>query len=345
MISWILHAFIFTYLLGHTSADDCLTDETVLINTKSLQNYKKSDTAWKHIKSKTPHAQKYDNIDIPIIFHILFNDTDQINPNKLYNAYINILKNMTLTFNKNNSDISTFNLWRSRLGNMKLSFFINQIRYHNVGNNSPYPGFPDWQLIQSPNTGDAPIDPDHNLDIYFINAEKHAFGCYAFYPWQQAENNHGITCRLDYLLGIREPNYQIYTHEVGHWSGLKHIWGLKDISCDHDDSIDDTPNMAETYKNKCPLNHNGDSCTDDNEPDMWDNFMSYSTCRNMYSQQQVKRSRTPKGENGELIGIRESFSDYKKKKYMADMEFVSMFYFIDKHEKCMVNDIKKNFCK
>lgn len=79
------------------------------------------------------------------------------------------------------------------------------------------------------------------------------------------------------------------THEVGHYLGLRHIWG--DGPCGEHDGIDDTPDAtAETQG--CPTN-NPNSCVDDIDgldlPNMFENFMDYSDedCQNTFTAGQV----------------------------------------------------------
>jgi hypothetical protein len=77
------------------------------------------------------------------------------------------------------------------------------------------------------------------------------------------------------------------THEVGHWLGLRHIWG--DGDCSADDFCADTPNAG--GPNSGCLNNN--SC---NTPtgDMIENYMDYSydACMNIFTQCQKMRMRT-----------------------------------------------------
>ncbi|MCB0515680.1 MAG: PKD domain-containing protein [Chitinophagales bacterium] len=80
-------------------------------------------------------------------------------------------------------------------------------------------------------------------------------------------------------------------HEVGHYLGLRHIWG--DGPCAEDDGISDTPPMAEQSSSDCDFNKN--SCTDNDPitgtdlPDMVENYMDYSSeyCQNMFSDEQI----------------------------------------------------------
>ncbi len=79
------------------------------------------------------------------------------------------------------------------------------------------------------------------------------------------------------------------THEVGHYLGLRHIWG--DGDCAEQDGVDDTPNAVD-QSGSCALEAN--TCVDDiaglgDLPDMVENYMDYSpeTCQNSFTLGQV----------------------------------------------------------
>ena len=91
---------------------------------------------------------------------------------------------------------------------------------------------------------------------------------------------------------------QTLTHEIGHFLGLRHIWG--DAYCGND-FCDDTPEQETHHGNNSdisvitPCNFpNYDSCTDDEFPDMFMNFMDYTNdeCMSMFTTDQKSRMRT-----------------------------------------------------
>lgn len=79
------------------------------------------------------------------------------------------------------------------------------------------------------------------------------------------------------------------SHEVGHYLGLRHIWG--DGDCTAQDGIDDTPNADAESQQDCDPNKN--SCVDNIQgidlPDMIENYMDYSaeSCQNSFTEGQV----------------------------------------------------------
>ncbi len=73
------------------------------------------------------------------------------------------------------------------------------------------------------------------------------------------------------------------THEIGHFLGLRHIWG--DGDCSADDYCEDTPNQSGAT-NGCPTTKN--TCGSD---DMFQNYMDYSNdgCMNIFTNCQKGR--------------------------------------------------------
>ena len=76
------------------------------------------------------------------------------------------------------------------------------------------------------------------------------------------------------------------THEIGHWLGLKHIWG--DTQCG-DDQVGDTPSQS-YYTQGCPSGFCS-SCNNGELGDMYMNFMDYTAdaCMNLFTEGQKKR--------------------------------------------------------
>jgi hypothetical protein len=85
------------------------------------------------------------------------------------------------------------------------------------------------------------------------------------------------------------------THELGHWVGLRHIWG--DGGCAVDDFCDDTPRAAAANYTGSPCTFPGPNTCPTNPPsptdlaDMFQNYMDYSddVCMNLFTQDQAER--------------------------------------------------------
>lgn len=78
------------------------------------------------------------------------------------------------------------------------------------------------------------------------------------------------------------------THEVGHFLGLKHVWG--DGGCNDDDFCADTPLSNTSYQRECPAGEVV-SCS---SSDMYSNFLNYTddACMNLFTICQRERMRT-----------------------------------------------------
>lgn len=76
-------------------------------------------------------------------------------------------------------------------------------------------------------------------------------------------------------------------HEVGHYLGLRHIWG--DGDCEEDDGLADTPKADDQSQFDCDTTKN--TCVDVpfDFPDMVENYMDYSheECQNMFTKDQA----------------------------------------------------------
>ncbi len=99
---------------------------------------------------------------------------------------------------------------------------------------------------------------------------------------------------LDLGTGAIDVLGRTATHEIGHYLGLRHIWG--DGDCTAEDGVDDTPNAAAESSQDCNFSNN--TCVDNigvlgDLPDMVENYMDYSaeTCQNSFTQGQVDMMR------------------------------------------------------
>ena len=80
------------------------------------------------------------------------------------------------------------------------------------------------------------------------------------------------------------------THEIGHWLGLRHIWG--DGGCTVDDFCNDTP-LAGAANYGCPVGTNSCTAAPDAGVDMIENYMDYTDdlCMNIFTNDQKMRMR------------------------------------------------------
>lgn len=148
------------------------------------------------------------------------------------------------------------NIW---VCNMEISGFTAVLGFA-----TPPSGLPNWPAGSVPNLSDGVV------------LQYQAFG----------SNNPNS---LDMGQGPLDVRGRTATHEVGHYLGLRHIWG--DGGCTEQDGIDDTPNASDQSQFDCDDSKN--TCTDNIQntdlPDMIENYMDYSaeTCQNSFTQGQV----------------------------------------------------------
>lgn len=87
----------------------------------------------------------------------------------------------------------------------------------------------------------------------------------------------GVVIQWDYFGDDNDNLGKVTVHEVGHYFGLRHIWG-DDLNCTGDDGINDTPSAADYSYFLCSQNSN--TCDDNiNGIDLFDmveNYMDYS---------------------------------------------------------------------
>lgn len=146
-------------------------------------------------------------------------------------------------------------------------------------------------------------DPDQYLNIWVLEMSCGLLG-YAQFPSNSgldgmpndggAAETDGVVVLHSSVGGVDNPHPDggVYargrtlTHEVGHWIGLRHIWG--DSTCG-DDFCTDTPEQQGSSSGNCP-----ETTTCDGNDDMTRNYMDYSNdaCMNIFTADQKARMRT-----------------------------------------------------
>lgn len=141
--------------------------------------------------------------------------------------------------------------------------------------------------------GDNAWDSKRYLNIWVCNLFGRSLG-YSSLPGSQADKD-GIVIQYD-VFGTTGTVIAPFnkgrtaTHEIGHWLGLKHLWG--DTDCG-DDGIADTP-PQQSYNNGCPSFPHITSCSINGNGDMFMNFMDFTddACMYMFTQGQKIKMRS-----------------------------------------------------
>ncbi|MEO1253505.1 MAG: choice-of-anchor J domain-containing protein [Bacteroidota bacterium] len=145
------------------------------------------------------------------------------------------------------------------------------------------------------------------LNVYVVDLQ--VFLGYASFPLISLEGNKnekedyifdGVLVDYEYFgVNPSAPSFQSFgrtlTHEIGHYLGLRHIWG--DGNCSIDDFVDDTPLADDdngNYTSPCTFpNPNDSRVCESGEPEMFQNYMDYTDdiCMNLFTEGQKTRMR------------------------------------------------------
>lgn len=109
------------------------------------------------------------------------------------------------------------------------------------------------------------------------------------------------------------------THEVGHFLGLRHIWGEDGTACVADDYCNDTPRAAAPNYG-CPTGTN--SCTSQPGNDMIENYMDYTddACMNIFTVDQKARITTVMNNATRRLSLKTSTKDQAIPLFANDAE-------------------------
>lgn len=133
------------------------------------------------------------------------------------------------------------------------------------------------------------LDKNHFLNIWIINVTDSEEANLAGYVPNKLLND-GIVLDLKDFKSMLEDPF-IVIHELGHYLGLKHIWGISGVSskfhnCKDDDGIEDTPKQKKPHVvNNFDFVQN--SC-DGTGKTNHQNFMDYSYDTGMFTEDQVE---------------------------------------------------------
>ena len=142
--------------------------------------------------------------------------------------------------------------------------------------------YPPFNIDDALDQIDLDIVPDWPLEGF--PSDDNLQGVVLHYPVVGTNNPFGNDDDID-----NNDMGRACVHEVGHYLGLRHIWGdatLFEDGCSVDDGIEDTPNQSAASNFECNFNQN--SCSG-NYPDMVENYMDYSndSCMNMFTNNQI----------------------------------------------------------
>lgn len=291
---------------------------------------------------------------IPVVVHIVWKEDAENLPDTVIKQQIQILNK---AFRRKNSDTSRLRpIFKPFVADALIEFELKEIRRVKTTKNfqANLLSLAGLDAVkQTAKGGDDPLDPTHFLNIWVCNilpinilgSSSPLLG-YAYPPanlshwpagssapskgldgvviWHKAFGT-GKTLNVSGLGDIPILGKTII-HEVGHYLGLRHIWGdgqaalLGGKDCKADDGIADTPKPGSQSQFTCDTTKN--SCVDTpiDYPDMVENYMDYSseTCSNSFTKGQIAMMQAVLA--GPRKGLLESPSSIQDSKKVAKIE-------------------------
>ena len=235
-------------------------------------------------------------ITIPVVIHVLYNDNSQ---NISDAQVLSQIESLNKDYRRLNNIDNIPAAFASLSADSKIVFCIAKTDPQGkstTGIIHKYTKTANWlandEMKFSASGGDNAWDSKKYLNIWVCNLFGRSLG-YASLPGSAADKD-GIVIQYN-VFGttgnVRAPfdKGRTATHEIGHWLGLKHLWG--DANCG-DDEVEDTP-QQQSYNFGCPSFPHISSCSPNSNGDMFMNYMDFSddACMNMFTMGQKKRMR------------------------------------------------------
>lgn len=269
---------------------------------------------------KNDKKTRAQTITIPVVVHIVYKNATENLSDDYVTAQIDLLNKSYLRQNSDTTNLRTEFI--SIAGKANVQFMLSQI----VRKSTTEPNFifdydafnnnyADNVKYTSTGGSDA-ISPDKKLNIWVCDlglpAGQGELLGFAYPPtglanwgWGNQVGNAIDGVVIDYIafggtskLPIGNATYgtvgKTTVHEVGHYLGLRHIWGDDNGKCAgqtgyDDDGISDTPDQADQSNFDCNKVKNTCNQGANDLKDMVENYMDYSkeSCQNSFTKGQV----------------------------------------------------------
>ncbi|HUZ61267.1 MAG TPA: M43 family zinc metalloprotease [Hanamia sp.] len=237
-------------------------------------------------------------IVVPVVVHILYNTNDQNISDVQVLSQIVSLNN---DYRRMNADtVNTPAPFKSVAADTRIQFCLAKVDPQGRSTTGIIRKFtsttqfiPNDDMKFSSKGGDDAWDATKYLNIWVCNLFGQTLG-YAVMPGGPPANDGVVVCYDAFgTIGNVIAPYnkgRTLTHEIGHWLGLRHLWG--DAYCG-DDGIADTP-PQETSNSFCPTFPHLSSCSINSYGDMFMDYMDFTDdgCMNMFTQDQKAEMRS-----------------------------------------------------
>jgi len=239
----------------------------------------------------------FKEVVIPVVVHVLY----RLEENNISSEQIHTqIEALNRDFNAVNADRDKIpEVWRNLSTSAKFTFKLadrdpdgnwttgitrKQTDVKNIGTEERY--------YLPASGGVAPWNQAFYMNIWVCELEGNSLG-FAILPSSSMSSRDGIVMapRAFGTIGTAKAPYnqgRTLVHEVGHYFGLRHLWGDDNESCGATDYIDDTPKQrSENYG--C-AGYPSVSCNNGPHGDMFMNYMDYGndTCALLFTKRQVE---------------------------------------------------------
>lgn len=239
-----------------------------------------------------PHEGKI--ITIPVVVHIIYNKAQENISDEKVLSQIQVLNEC---FRRLSADtVNTPSWYKTIAADCGIEFKLatsDPQRRKTTGIVRKYTPVTRWdtddQVKSAARAGADPWDPKSYLNIWVCSLDRVAG--YSSFPGGPEATDGVVIANSVFGKNSRGGYEQGKTavHEIGHWLGLRHIWG--DSYCG-DDWVDDTPKQG-NFTPGCPTGIR-QSCSNGKNGDMYMNYMDLTqdACINLFTEGQKERMRT-----------------------------------------------------
>ena len=336
MMRKLLFFLLFINVFSLTAQDHCASDKENLREQHSdsefdegIQLLNALSAEFEFDQSSASVRDGFKEVTIPVVVHVLYREEENNISYEQIQSQIDVLNR---DFNAENGDLdkipevfralATSAQIRFRLadkdqyGNFTKGVTRTLTTVENIGTENLY--------HQSTRGGRDPWPQVHYMNVWVCELEGNTLG-FAILPGSKMSERDGIVMspRAFGTLGTAIEPYNLgrtFVHEVGHYLGLRHLWGSDDESCSSTDYISDTPTQLKenfgcksfpTYS--CPGQQNGD---------MFMNYMDYGndSCMFLFTQRQVDLMHLVMKTNRSALFHSEGFTGIEAERNLSELK-------------------------